>query len=149
MFLTATAAVSDLTIRWDFIIGGLALFLFGIQFMGDGLKSIAGSKLRDYIDRYTSKPWKGIIVGAVITVFIQSSSATSAIAISFVRAGLMTLEQSVGIIIGANIGTTVTSFLHYILYSSGYSYSCLRSAKKQPMRDRSYWALVCCFSDFA
>lgn len=111
MFLTATVAVSDLTIRWDFIIGGLALFLFGIQFMGDGLKSIAGSKLRDYIDRYTSKPWKGIIVGAVITVFIQSSSATSAIAISFVRAGLMTLEQSVGIIIGANIGTTVTSFL--------------------------------------
>ena len=111
MFLTATATTAELAIRWDFIIGGLALFLFGIQFMGDGLKSIAGSKLRDYIDRYTSKPWKGILVGAVITVFIQSSSATSAIAISFVRAGLMTLEQSVGIIIGANIGTTVTSFL--------------------------------------
>lgn len=111
MFLFATESFSDVTIRWDFIIGGLALFLFGIQFMGDGLKSIAGSKLRDYIDRYTSKPWKGMIVGAIITVFIQSSSATSAIAISFVRAGLMTLEQSVGIIIGANIGTTVTAFL--------------------------------------
>ncbi len=111
MLLFSTESISEISIRWDFIIGGLALFLFGIQFMGDGLKSIAGSKLRDYIDRYTSKPWKGILVGAIITVFIQSSSATSAIAISFVRAGLMTLEQSVGIIIGANIGTTVTSFL--------------------------------------
>lgn len=99
------------SISWDFIIGGLALFLFGIQFMGDGLKSIAGSKLRDYIDKYTNKSWKGIIVGAVITMFIQSSSATSAIAIGFVRAGLMSLEQSIGIIIGANIGTTVTAFL--------------------------------------
>lgn len=98
-------------ISWDFIIGGLALFLFGIEFMGDGLKSIAGDKLRDYIDKYTNKPWKGIIVGAVITIFIQSSSATSAIAIGFVRAGLMTLDQSIGIIIGANIGTTVTAFL--------------------------------------
>lgn len=104
-----TASLSS--ISWDFIIGGLALFLFGIQFMGDGLKSIAGEKLKSYIDKYTNKPWKGILVGAIITVFIQSSSATSAIAIGFVRAGLMSLEQSVGIIIGANIGTTVTAFL--------------------------------------
>lgn len=111
MLLFATETLSEVNISWDLIIGGLALFLFGIQFMGDGLKSIAGSKLRDYIDKYTNKPWKGILVGSVITVFIQSSSATSAIAISFVRAGLMTLEQSVGIIIGANIGTTVTAFL--------------------------------------
>lgn len=111
MFLIASASTTELSIHWDFIIGGLALFLFGIEFMGAGLKSIAGSKLSDYIDKYTSKPWKGMLVGAIITVFIQSSSATSAIAISFVRAGLMTLEQSVGIIIGANIGTTVTSFL--------------------------------------
>lgn len=111
MFLIASETAMDVTIRWDFIIGGLALFLFGIEFMGNGLKSVAGSKLSDYIDKYTSKPWKGILVGALITVLIQSSSATSAIAISFVRAGLMSLEQSVGIIIGANIGTTVTSFL--------------------------------------
>lgn len=111
MLLFATETLSEASISWDLIVGGLALFLFGIQFMGDGLKSIAGSKLRDYIDKYTNKPWKGILVGTVITIFIQSSSATSAIAISFVRAGLMTLEQSVGIIIGANIGTTVTAFL--------------------------------------
>jgi len=111
MFFFAMEPITEVTIHWDSIIGGLALFLFGIEFMGEGLKSIAGSKLRDYIDRYTSKPWKGMLVGMILTVFIQSSSATSAIAISFVRAGLMTLEQSVGIIIGANIGTTVTSFL--------------------------------------
>lgn len=110
--LTLAIETMDLsTISWDLIIGGLALFLFGIQYMGDGLKSFAGSKLRDYIDKYTNKPWKGIIVGSIITVFIQSSSATSAIAIGFVRAGLMSMEQSVGIIIGANIGTTVTAFL--------------------------------------
>ena len=111
MIHTAAQTLTLSSISWDFIIGGLALFLFGIQFMGDGLKSIAGEKLRDYIDKYTNKPWKGILVGTIITVFIQSSSATSAIAIGFVRAGLMSLEQSVGIIIGANIGTTITAFL--------------------------------------
>ena len=111
MLHIAASAMTPADISWDFIIGGLALFLFGIQFMGDGLKSIAGEKLREYIDRYTNKPWKGIRVGSIITVFIQSSSATSAIAIGFVRAGLMSLEQSIGIIIGANIGTTVTAFL--------------------------------------
>ena len=111
MLHIAASAMTPADISWDFIIGGLALFLFGIQFMGDGLKSIAGEKLREYIDRYTNKPWKGILVGIIITVLIQSSSATSAIAIGFVRAGLMSLEQSIGIIIGANIGTTVTAFL--------------------------------------
>ncbi|NBL00517.1 MAG: Na/Pi cotransporter family protein, partial [Erysipelotrichia bacterium] len=64
-----------------------------------------------YIDKYTNKTWKGILVGTIITVFIQSSSATSAIAIGFVRAGLMKVDQSIGIIIGANIGTTITAFL--------------------------------------
>ena len=98
MLHIAASAMTPADISWDFIIGGLALFLFGIQFMGDGLKSIAGEKLREYIDRYTNKPWKGILVGSIITVFIQSSSATSAIAIGFVRAGLMSLEQSIGII---------------------------------------------------
>lgn len=104
-------ATSTPTVQWDYILGGFALFLFGIEYMGAGLKSIAGDKLRDYIDRYTSKPWKGIIIGAIITTVIQSSSATTAITIGFVRAGLMKLEQAVGIIMGANIGTTITAFL--------------------------------------
>ncbi|MDQ0362982.1 Na/Pi cotransporter family protein [Breznakia pachnodae] len=104
-------ATSIPSIQWDYILGGFALFLFGIEYMGAGLKSIAGDKLRDYIDKYTSKPWMGIIIGALITTFIQSSSATTAIAIGFVRAGIMKLEQAVGIIMGANIGTTITAFL--------------------------------------
>lgn len=111
MFLLATQATSAIAIRWDFVLGGFGLFLFGIKFMGDGLKNTAGDKLRDYIDKYTSKAWMGIIVGAAMTVFIQSSSATTAITIGFIRAGLMRLEQAVGVIMGANIGTTITSFL--------------------------------------
>lgn len=102
---------SSSPIRWDFVLGGFGMFLFGIKYMGDGLKAVAGDKLRDYIDRYTSKLYMGILVGAIVTVLIQSSSATTAITIGFVRAGLMRLEQSVGIIMGANVGTTVTSFL--------------------------------------
>lgn len=98
-------------INWQMILGGFGLFLFGIKFMGDGLKSIAGDRLRDIIDKYTSKPWKGVLIGLLITAIIQSSSATTAITIGFVRAGLMRLDQTVGIIFGANIGTTMTAFL--------------------------------------
>lgn len=111
MLEIATQTLDMSAIQWDYIIGGLALFLFGIDFMGDGLKKLAGEKLKDYIDKFTNKPWKGMIVGCIVTCLIQSSSATSSIAIGFVRAGLMSLEQSVGIIIGANIGTTITAFL--------------------------------------
>ncbi|MGB7595393.1 MAG: Na/Pi symporter, partial [Erysipelotrichaceae bacterium] len=98
-------------INWQMILGGFGLFLFGIKFMGDGLKSLAGDRLRDIIDKYTSKPWKGVLIGLLITAVIQSSSATTAITIGFVRAGLMRLDQTVGIIFGANIGTTMTAFL--------------------------------------
>lgn len=98
-------------IRWDLFLGGLGLFLFGIVLMGDGLKSMAGDQLRTYIDKYTSKPWQGLLIGTIMTAAIQSSSATTAICIGFIRAGLMSLEQSAGIIIGANIGTTITAFL--------------------------------------
>lgn len=98
-------------IQWDMILGGFGLFLFGIKFMGDGLKSLAGDKLRDYIDKYTSKPLMAILIGALVTIMIQSSSATTAITIGLVRAGLMRLEQAAGIVMGANIGTTVTAFL--------------------------------------
>lgn len=109
MILTGTVTFMD--IEWQAILGGLGLFLFGIKFMGDGLKSLAGEKLRDIIDKYTSKPWMGLLIGILVTVVIQSSSATTAITIGFVRAGLMRLDQTVGIIFGANIGTTITAFL--------------------------------------
>ena len=104
-----TMTFSD--IKWSLFLCGLGLFLFGVVIMGDGLRSLAGNKLKDFIDKYTSKSWQGIIVGAGLTALVQSSSATTAIVIGFIRAGLMSLEQAAGVIIGANIGTTVTSFL--------------------------------------
>ena len=98
-------------LNWGMILGGFGLFMFGIKFMGDGLKAVAGDKLRDYIQKYTSNPVSGLLIGIILTIIMQSSSATSAISIGLVRAGLMTLEQAAGIILGATIGTTVTSFL--------------------------------------
>lgn len=98
-------------ISWDMILGGFGLFMFGITFMGDGLKSVAGDKMKEYIDKYTSNPFSAVLIGIVLTIIMQSSSASTAITIGLVRAGLMNLEQAAGIVFGANIGTTVTSFL--------------------------------------
>ena len=99
------------SLDWGMVLGGFGLFMFGIKFMGDGLKATAGDRLRDYIEKYTSNPVSGLFIGIIMTIIMQSSSATSAISIGLVRAGLMTLEQAAGIILGATIGTTVTSFL--------------------------------------
>jgi len=93
------------------IVGGLGIFLYGINLMGDSLKALAGTKLKLIIEKTTNTPIKGIFVGVIITGLIQSSSGTTALTVGLVRAGLMTLPQAIGIIIGANIGTTVTSFL--------------------------------------
>ncbi|MCD1147679.1 Na/Pi cotransporter family protein [Peptoniphilus sp. KCTC 25270] len=98
-------------IDWHLIAGGLGLFLFGIKLMGDSLTNFAGTKIRDYIEKYTSNPIMGVLVGIIITGLIQSSSGTTVIVISLVRAGLMRLNQAIGITLGANIGTTVTSIL--------------------------------------
>lgn len=99
------------SLQWNLIAGGLAIFLFGINLMGEALTNFAGPKLRGYVEKYTSNPIKGVLVGVVITGLIQSSSATTVIVISFVRAGVMSLEQAIGVILGANIGTTVTAIL--------------------------------------
>lgn len=96
-------------IEWPMILAGLGLFLFGIEYMGDGLKGYSGDKLKNIIDKYTSSPFKGILIGAFVTCLIQSSSGTTALAIGLIRSGLMSLEQSIGIIMGANIGTVITS----------------------------------------
>ncbi len=93
------------------LFGGLGIFLYGIKLMGDSLKAFAGDDLRDIINKHTSNPFKGVLVGMFSTVCIQSSSGTTALTISLVRAGLMDLRQAVGVIMGANIGTTVTAFL--------------------------------------
>ncbi len=93
------------------LLGGFGLFMFGMKYMGDGLKSYCGNSLRELVDKYTTNPFLGLIIGTVVTCIIQSSSATSVIVIGFVRAGLMKLEQAAGVLIGAALGTTITSFL--------------------------------------
>ncbi len=108
MTVMTTATFADQLI---IIFGGLALFLFGINLMSDSLKTVAGSRLRTIIEKTTNTPLKGIFVGIIMTMLIQSSSGTTALMIGLLRAGLMTLPQSVGVIMGANIGTTVTAFI--------------------------------------
>lgn len=92
-------------------LGGLGLFLFAIKFMGDGLQKAAGDRLRDILDRFTTNPFMGVLVGMLVTVLIQSSSGTTVITVGLVSAGFMTLRQAIGVIMGANIGTTVTAFI--------------------------------------
>lgn len=93
------------------VLAGLGLFLFGIRTMGEQLKVLAGSRMKTLIDKYTTNPVMGVFVGALVTGLIQSSSGTTALTISLVRSGLMSLKQAVGIIMGANIGTTITAIL--------------------------------------
>ncbi|AMD95535.1 Na/Pi cotransporter family protein [Leptotrichia sp. oral taxon 847] len=102
-------------------LGGLGLFLFYMKYMGDGLQLAAGDRLRYILDKYTTSPFLGVLVGILITALIQSSSGTTVITIGLVGAGLLTLRQAIGIVMGANIGTTITTFIigfnisHYAL----------------------------------
>ncbi len=91
--------------------GGLALFLFGMQMMSDGLEAAAGNKMKEILERLTSNRFLGVVVGALITAVIQSSSATTVMVVGFVNSGMMTLKQAVWIIMGANVGTTITGQL--------------------------------------
>lgn len=93
------------------MIGGLALFLYGMNVMGDGLSKISGGRLEKLLEKLTSNPLKAVILGAGVTAVIQSSSATTVMVVGFVNSGVMKLTQAVGIIMGANIGTTVTSWI--------------------------------------
>ena len=91
------------------LIGGLGLFLYGMTLMSTGLQKIAGNKLKSIISMLTSNRLMAIIVGAVTTMIVQSSSATTVMVIGFVNAGMMNLIQATGVIMGANIGTTITT----------------------------------------
>ena len=93
------------------LLSGIALFLFGMALMGDGLKQVAGNQLELILYRLTGSPVKGFLLGAGVTAVIQSSSATSVMVVGFVNSGLMTLRQAVNVILGANVGTTVTAWL--------------------------------------
>ncbi len=102
-------------VNWQDILfqffGGLGIFLFSIKYMGDGLQKSAGDRLRAILDRFTTNPFMGVLVGIIVTVLIQSSSGTTVITVGLVSAGFMTLRQAIGVIMGANIGTTVTAFI--------------------------------------
>lgn len=93
------------------LIGGLGMFLYGMNVMGDGLQKAAGEKLKKIIEMLTTNRIMGVLVGTLVTAIIQSSSATTVMTIGFVNAGIMSLQQAVGVIMGANIGTTVTAQL--------------------------------------
>lgn len=113
--MTKLAEVTSLEINWQEMIfqflGGLGLFLFAIKYMGDGLQKAAGDRLRDILDKFTTNPFMGVLVGVIVTVLIQSSSGTTVITVGLVSAGFMKLRQAIGVIMGANIGTTVTAFI--------------------------------------
>ena len=93
------------------LLGALGMFLYGMNLMSSGLQKAAGSKMRNFLTAMTSNPFKGVMTGLGITTVIQSSSATTVMTVGFVNAGLLTLSQAVGVIMGANIGTTVTAWL--------------------------------------
>ena len=93
------------------MLGGLALFLYGMNEMGNGLAKISGGKLARVLERLTANRLMGVLLGAGVTAVIQSSSATTVMVVGFVNSGIMKLSQAVGVIMGANIGTTITSWI--------------------------------------
>ena len=91
--------------------GGLALFLYGMNMLGEGLAKFSGGRFERVLERLTGNPFKAVLLGAGVTAVIQSSSATTVMVVGFVNSGIMSLRQAVGVIMGANVGTTVTSWI--------------------------------------
>ena len=103
-------------------IGGLSMFLYGMQAMSSSLESASGGKMGALLEKMTNSCLKGVILGTIVTGVIQSSSATTVMVVGFVNAGIMTLSQSVGVIMGANIGTTVTAWIISLVGIQGDSF---------------------------
>ena len=93
------------------LLGALGMFLYGMNLMSSGLQNAAGERLRGFLSAMTSNPLKGVLTGMGITAIFQSTSATTVMVVSFVNAGLLTLVQAIGVIMGANIGTTITAWM--------------------------------------
>ena len=93
------------------LIGGLALFLYGMNVMGGGLEKVSGGRLEQILEKLTSNPIKAVLLGAGVTAVIQSSSATTVMVVGFVNSGIMKLSQAIGLIMGANVGTTITAWM--------------------------------------
>ena len=122
------------------LLGGLSLFLYGMQMMSNGLEAAAGNKMKRILERLTANRILGVLVGAGITAVIQSSSATTVMVVGFVNSGMMTLQQAVWIIMGANIGTTITGQLIALdigaiapLFAFSRRRSCTTSARSLPV----------------
>lgn len=117
------------------LLGGLALFLYGMQVMGDGLAKVSGGKLEQILENLTSNKLKAVLLGLCVTAVIQSSSATTVMVVGFVNSGIMKLSQTVGIIMGANIGTTVTSWILSLagIESSNFLISLLKPSSFSPI----------------
>ena len=97
------------------LLGAMGMFLYGMNLMSSGLQKAAGDRLRGFLSAMTSNPFKRVMTGVGITALIQSSSATTVMVVSFVNAGLLTLVQAIGVIMGANIGTTITAWMVSLL----------------------------------
>ena len=117
------------------MIGGLAMFLYGMSVMGGGLEKMSGGKLERILESLTSNPFKAVLLGAGVTAVIQSSSATTVMVVGFVNSGIMKLSQAIGIIMGANIGTTITSWLLSLtgIESSNFLISMLKPSSFSPI----------------
>ena len=117
------------------LLGGLAMFLYGMQVMGDGLAKVSGGKLEQILENLTSSKWKAVLLGMCVTAVIQSSSATTVMVVGFVNSGIMKLTQAVGIIMGANIGTTITSWILSLtgIESSNFFISLLKPSSFSPI----------------
>lgn len=103
------------------MLGGIALFLYGMKFMGEQLEKLSGGKLEVILEKMTDKTYKGVLLGAVVTAVIQSSSAVTVMVVGFVNSGIMQLSRAIGVIMGANIGTTVTAWILSLTQISGES----------------------------
>ena len=125
------------------LLGGLALFLFGMDIMGKALEKQAGGQLQKILSKLTDSPIKGFFLGLCVTAIIQSSSATTVMVVGFVNSGIMELHQAIGVIMGSNVGTTVTS---WILSLSGLQATACSSRCSNPLRSVRCWhsSASCC-----
>lgn len=143
---TATTEASD--ISWFLVIigllGGLALFLYGMEKMSDALKNVAGEKMKDILGMLSNNRIMGLITGAIVTAIIQSSSVTTVMLVGFVSAGLMSLSQTIGVILGSNIGTTITAQIiafkvtKYALLLIAIGFGMLFASKKEKVQQYGY-----------
>ena len=129
------------------LLGGIALFLYGMSIMGAGLEKLAGGKMQGVLQKLTSSTIKGVIFGTLITGVIQSSAGTVVICVGLVNSGIMTLTQSVGVIMGANIGTTVTGSprpSHRWSRLLAAFFMCFCATPRKRTSARSCWVLASC-----